>query len=118
MLEKVKKENGQTVLKLTKFERIWICSECKREFKIAPPQCPCGAVDKVFIEKDLPVKESKRREYLVNSNIIFESNQILANQIISLPINEDITKSLLARKLISEIKEEEEKKIPAVAEVK
>lgn len=103
MIEVIKKEDGSSVIKLSKFERIWFCSECNKEFKIAPTQCSCGAVDKVFLEKDLPYKEADRSEYKVESNIIFEAEQILKGKVVSLPIKDFITQDLLKRKLISEI---------------
>lgn len=108
MIETIKSGNS-IVLKLSRIEKIWFCSECKREFKIAPPQCSCGAVDKVFLEKDLKVIGGKRAEYDVISNFIFESTHIQSGSVVSMIINDSITKSLLQRKLISEIAKSEAK---------
>lgn len=111
MIKKITKENGSLVLELSRFDRIWFCSECNKEFKTAPSQCSCGATDKVFLEKTLSVEESKRKEYKVLSNIIFDADQVDKDSIVSLIEKDRITKNLLSRKLIQELSRKEEVKV-------
>ncbi len=106
MVKKAKNKEGQEVLELSRFDRIWFCSECNREFKAeVPPQCPCGAQDKVFLEKTAVVEETPRRIYTILSNIIYEGDQINKGSIVSLIVKDRVTKNLLQRKLISEAKD-------------
>lgn len=94
------------VLKLTRKDKAWVCSECDKEFRGAVPvQCSCGAQDKVFTEKELPIEETGRKTYAVNSNFIYSAKQIDKDSIVSLIEKDRVTKSLLDRNLISEKKE-------------
>ena len=104
MVKLVKTKEGQEVLELSRFQRIWVCSECQKEFHAeVPNQCPCGAQDKVFIEKTLPSVKTPRRLFVVESNIIYEASHIPKGSIISLCFKDNVTKNLLSRKLISEV---------------
>lgn len=107
MIKKINQDDGKVILELSRQERIWSCSECGKEFKVdnVPTQCPCGVSDKVFLEKTTPVDESTRRTYLANSNIIFEAEQILKGSIVSMIAKDRVTKNLISRNLISEVKE-------------
>ena len=106
MVKKTKNKEGQEVLELSRLDRIWFCSECKREFKAeVPAQCPCGAQDKVFLEKTVPIEESSRKIYTVLSNIIYEGDQINKDDVVSLIVKDRVTKNLLQRKLVAEDKE-------------
>ena len=111
MVKKIMNKKGQEVLELNRFERIWFCSECKKEFPVSavPTQCSCGAEDKVFMEKTLPIEESPRKLFTIQSNIIYEGDHIPKDSIVSLIIKDRVTKNLLSRKLISECKEVEAK---------
>ena len=102
MIKKV--ETGKrTVYELSRKDKIWVCSECNREYSNIPTQCSCGAPDKVFIEKDLPIKESARKEYNVKTNFIYDATHISAGLIVSLPSADYVTKNLVKRKIIEEI---------------
>lgn len=111
MIKKSTNKKYSEVLELSRFERIWFCSECKKEFPTSavPTQCSCGAEDKVFMEKTLPIEESARKLYTVQSNIIYEGDHIPKDSVVSLIVKDRITKNLLSRKLISEVKELEAK---------
>ena len=111
MVKKIINKKGQEVLELSRFERIWFCSECKKEFSVSavPAQCSCGAEDKVFMEKTLPIEESPRKLFTIQSNIIYEGNHIPKDSIVSMIVKDRVTKNLLSRKLISEVKESEVK---------
>ena len=93
------------VTTLSRKDRIWVCTECNKEFRIAPTQCSCGATDKVFVEKDAVIEDTGRKTYKVLQNIIYEAKQISKGNIVSLIVKDRCTKNLLARKLIEEIKE-------------
>lgn len=102
--------NGKVILELSRFDRLWVCSECNKEYSIAPEQCSCGASDKVFLEKSAEVKESPRKEYLVKFNFLYEASEVKKGTIVSLQSKDRITKNLLLRKLIEEIIDKKEVK--------
>jgi len=109
MIEK-EKRGKEEILKLTRKDRFWVCSECDKEFRgVVPPQCSCGAQDKVFMEKELPIEDTGRKTYTVVSNFIYASKQIDKDTIVSLVEKDRVTKGLLDRKLISEIIVKKEK---------
>ena len=106
MLQLEKGKDGQEVKVLSRFDRIWFCSECKKEYlATVPNQCSCGAQDKVFLEKTIPIEEAPRKLFVVQSNIIYEGDQINKDSIVSLIVKDRVTKGLLSRKLISEVKD-------------
>ena len=62
---------GKKVLELTRYDRIWYCSECSKEFMLnVPVQCSCGAQDKTFMEKTAPIPNEGRMVYRIKENII------------------------------------------------
>ena len=99
MLRTIEKD-GKKILELSRKERHWLCSECNKEYSSAPTQCVCGASDKVFMEKDCPIKESTRREYEVLGNFIYDLKQINKGSIVSLIEKDRATKNLLKSELI------------------
>lgn len=103
MRRTVKKEDGSTIVELVRFDKAWICSECDREYRIAPVQCKCGATDKVFLEKTLPIEESLRKTYKANCNFIYEGDEIKRDSIISMIEKDKVTKNMIKRNLISEV---------------
>lgn len=109
MITKTKTAEG-TILTLTRKDKVWQCSECKKRYSTIPSQCSCGAVDKVFDEVDLAIKEGPRKLYTVQSNFLYDIDQISKNSIVSLITDDKVTKDLVTRKLVIEI--------PTVAEEK
>ena len=103
MVKEEKRENG-SVLVLSRKERSWYCSECSKEYAVAPSQCVCGASDKVFLEKDTMIAETARKDYMIKDNIIYEATCIAKGKLVSMLPNDRVTKNLLKRKLIEEIK--------------
>ena len=97
------------IRELSRKDRIWACTECGKEFPVAPVQCSCGAGDKVFIEKDNPIAQTGRKTYKVTQNIIYEGEQINKGEIISLVTKDRISKNLIARRLVEEIPDEVKK---------
>ena len=87
---------------LDRKDKVWVCSECKKEYKDIPGQCTCGAAARLFDEKEVFAGEhAEREDYIVNTNIIFAGQQINTGKIISLVKNDRVTKSLLKEKNIS-----------------
>lgn len=109
----VTKEGSKLVL--SRKDRSWVCSECDKEYKIAPTQCTCGAPDKVFLEKDMPVEESTRKDYHIKANIIYEATEIKKGSIVSLIAKDRCTKNLLLRNLIEEVKDSKKEEVKAGA---
>ena len=108
MVRKDKKGN-KVVYFCSRKDIAWVCTECSKEYRIAPTQCSCGASDKVFIEKDVLVEETERKEYVVKESIIYDATIIDQNSIVSMVVNDRVTKNLLKRKLISEVVKSEVK---------
>uniref|UniRef100_A0A6M3L9F4 Uncharacterized protein n=1 Tax=viral metagenome TaxID=1070528 RepID=A0A6M3L9F4_9ZZZZ len=105
MLNIVKKD-GKAIHELSVKEKFWVCSECNKEYKVAPVQCSCGATDKVFIEKDGVIKVGDRKEYEVIENFIYDATHISKGFVVSLIINDKRTKSLVSRGIVKEIQVE------------
>jgi len=92
------------VLELSRKDKIWVCSECQKEYKDIPSQCACGAAARAFDEKDVLISEEAGREdYTVLNNIIYDGQQVNAGKTISLVKNDRATKSLLKHKNISPV---------------
>ena len=90
------------VVELSRTDKVWVCSECQKEYKAIPSQCVCGAGAKAFDEKDVLIsEEAGRDEYIVNTNIIYDGQQIDTGKTISLVKTDRVTKSLLKHKNIS-----------------
>lgn len=103
------KKGSNMVYVLAYRDKSWVCSECNKEYSTLPEQCKCGAPDKVFIEKDLPVKEGERKEYSINQNIIYDGEEIKKGSVVSLIEKDRLTKNLKRRDLITEISPNKEK---------
>lgn len=105
MVEKVKKKD-KDVLYLTRKQKIWVCTECKKEYNDIPSQCSCGALAPVFDEKEGIVGENEDRKiYKVHrKNILYQGQQVNVGQEVSLIVRDRITKDLLERNLVVEVK--------------
>jgi hypothetical protein len=95
------------VVTLSRKEKIWKCSDCGREVLTIPTQCECGSLSDAFDEKQ-DIVEGPRKVYVVQKNIIYNGQHIDAGSIVSLISGDRVTKSLVARRLVSLQKEEKE----------
>ena len=105
---KIEEKNMATdVLELNRQNKVWVCSECKKEYEKIPGQCSCGALARSFDEKDVLIQEgAKRSKYLVERNVLFAGQQINKGEIVSLVEDDRSTKEMLRDKIISPIKKE------------
>ena len=95
------------VIELGRKQRIWKCSDCGKDYIDIPTQCSCGALSDAFDERQEDVK-GDRKVYVVKKDVIYNGQHLKAGLIVSMISGDRVTKSLVARRLISLQKEEKE----------
>lgn len=98
-------------LKLTRVIQWWECSNCKRLHGNYPEKCVCNHFPPVFVQKDAPLDDAlPRADYLVEKNFLFEGQHCEAGIVVSLIVEDQSTRDLLARHLVRKLKEDKEVK--------
>ena len=94
------------VKKLTRVVRMWECQSCHKVYGGYPDKCVCGQFPPVFAEKQtLLSDELPRKTFVVNRNFLFETVHVDMGTWVSLPVDDQLTKELIERELVSEVKD-------------
>lgn len=92
------------VLELSRKDKVWVCSECNKEYKDIPGQCICGAMARSFEEKDIAPKDDEKGEYLVEKRCIYDGKEIERGVIVSLSRKDRVLKSMLDNGIVTPVK--------------
>lgn len=95
---------ARQVLELSRKDKVWVCSECTKEYVTIPGQCSCGAIVRSFEEKDIPAVEGEKGEFLIEKRCIYDGREIERGTIVVLNKKDRFTKSMLLNKIITPIK--------------
>ncbi len=94
------------ILELKRKVLTWKCSECGKTYAKIPAQCVCGATANVFDEESNGFIEGDRKVYdVVKGNIIYEGQHVKKGTVVSLVAKDSVTRNLLKREFLLEIKE-------------
>ena len=90
--------------RLVRAVMMWQCTKCKKMYGTYPDRCVCGQFPPTFVEKTTAVSdELSRKDYMVNSNFLFQGEQIDKGTYISLPDCDELTEDLAGRGLVTEV---------------